>query len=175
MRAGRALRRARPRLINLMRGETGGFYLSVFAILAPCVPAPESFLPQRHFVFGVSLLPSCPSFPASLPFLMAPLPPLVIVDPYAWERSTVTRLALGDLIRPLPTPARSVERHSNGSGSGRRARRSARGDTASAASGGTRSTGCVSSRGSLLRGSRSTHPRRRKRRKRRKRPGAEPP
>jgi hypothetical protein len=29
---------------------------------------------------------------------MAPLPPLVIVDPYAWERSTVTRLALGDLV-----------------------------------------------------------------------------
>jgi hypothetical protein len=29
---------------------------------------------------------------------MAPLPPLVIVDPYAWERSTVTRLALGELV-----------------------------------------------------------------------------
>jgi hypothetical protein len=29
---------------------------------------------------------------------MAPLPPLVIVDPYAWERSSVTRLALGDLV-----------------------------------------------------------------------------
>jgi hypothetical protein len=29
---------------------------------------------------------------------MAPPPPLVIVDPYAWERSTVTRLALGDLV-----------------------------------------------------------------------------
>jgi hypothetical protein len=25
-------------------------------------------------------------------------PPLVIVDPYVWERSTVTRLALGDLV-----------------------------------------------------------------------------
>jgi hypothetical protein len=24
---------------------------------------------------------------------MAPQPPLIIVDPYAWERSTVTRLA----------------------------------------------------------------------------------
>jgi hypothetical protein len=29
---------------------------------------------------------------------MAPLPPLVIVDPYAWERSTVTRMALGELV-----------------------------------------------------------------------------
>jgi hypothetical protein len=29
---------------------------------------------------------------------MAPLPPLVIVDPYMWERSTVTRLALGELV-----------------------------------------------------------------------------
>jgi hypothetical protein len=29
---------------------------------------------------------------------MAPLPPLTIVDPYAWERSSVTRLALGDLV-----------------------------------------------------------------------------
>jgi hypothetical protein len=29
---------------------------------------------------------------------MAPLPPLTIFDPYAWERSTVTRLALGDLV-----------------------------------------------------------------------------
>jgi hypothetical protein len=29
---------------------------------------------------------------------MAPLPPLVIVDSYAWERSSVTRLALGDLV-----------------------------------------------------------------------------
>jgi hypothetical protein len=29
---------------------------------------------------------------------MAPLPPLVIVDPYAWERSSVTRLALGELV-----------------------------------------------------------------------------
>jgi hypothetical protein len=29
---------------------------------------------------------------------MAPLPPLTIVDPYAWELSSVTRLALGDLV-----------------------------------------------------------------------------
>jgi hypothetical protein len=29
---------------------------------------------------------------------MAPLPPLTILDPYAWERSTVTQLALGDLV-----------------------------------------------------------------------------
>jgi hypothetical protein len=29
---------------------------------------------------------------------MAPLPPLVIVDPYVWEHSSVTRLALGDLV-----------------------------------------------------------------------------
>jgi hypothetical protein len=29
---------------------------------------------------------------------MAPLPPLVIIDPYAWERSTVMRLALGELV-----------------------------------------------------------------------------
>jgi hypothetical protein len=29
---------------------------------------------------------------------MAPLPPLTIVDPYAWERSSVTRLALDDLV-----------------------------------------------------------------------------
>jgi hypothetical protein len=29
---------------------------------------------------------------------MAPLPPLTIVDPYAWERLSVTRLALGDLV-----------------------------------------------------------------------------
>jgi hypothetical protein len=29
---------------------------------------------------------------------MAPLPPLTILDPYAWERSSVTRLALGDLV-----------------------------------------------------------------------------
>jgi hypothetical protein len=33
-----------------------------------------------------------------MPSLMAPLLPLVIVDPYVWERSTVTRLALGDLV-----------------------------------------------------------------------------
>jgi hypothetical protein len=29
---------------------------------------------------------------------MAPLPPLVIVNPYAWERSTVTRLTLNELV-----------------------------------------------------------------------------
>jgi hypothetical protein len=29
---------------------------------------------------------------------MAPLPPLTILDPYAWERSTVTQLALGELV-----------------------------------------------------------------------------
>jgi hypothetical protein len=29
---------------------------------------------------------------------MAPLPPLTILDPYAWERSSVTRLALRDLV-----------------------------------------------------------------------------
>jgi hypothetical protein len=29
---------------------------------------------------------------------MAPLPPLTIVDPYAWELSSVTRLALSDLV-----------------------------------------------------------------------------
>jgi hypothetical protein len=29
---------------------------------------------------------------------MAPIPPLMIVDPYAWERSSVTRLALSDLV-----------------------------------------------------------------------------
>jgi hypothetical protein len=29
---------------------------------------------------------------------MAPLPPLTIVDLYAWECSSVTRLALGDLV-----------------------------------------------------------------------------
>jgi hypothetical protein len=29
---------------------------------------------------------------------MAPPPPLTIVDPYAWERSSVTRLALGELV-----------------------------------------------------------------------------
>jgi hypothetical protein len=41
---------------------------------------------------------SRPLFSAPLLFLMAPLPPLTIVDPYAWERSSVTRLALGDLV-----------------------------------------------------------------------------
>jgi hypothetical protein len=29
---------------------------------------------------------------------MASLPPLTILDPYAWERSTVNRLALGELV-----------------------------------------------------------------------------
>jgi hypothetical protein len=29
---------------------------------------------------------------------MAPLPPLVIINPYAWERSAVTRLALNELV-----------------------------------------------------------------------------
>jgi hypothetical protein len=29
---------------------------------------------------------------------MAPLPPLTILDPYTWERSTVTRLVLGELV-----------------------------------------------------------------------------
>jgi hypothetical protein len=29
---------------------------------------------------------------------MAPLPPLVIVNPYVWECSTVTRLALNELV-----------------------------------------------------------------------------
>jgi hypothetical protein len=29
---------------------------------------------------------------------MVPLPPLTILDPYAWERSTVNRLALGELV-----------------------------------------------------------------------------
>jgi hypothetical protein len=29
---------------------------------------------------------------------MAPLPPLTILDPYAWERSSVNRLALNDLV-----------------------------------------------------------------------------
>jgi hypothetical protein len=36
--------------------------------------------------------------PCPLAVLMAPLPPLIIVDPYAWERSSVTRLALGELV-----------------------------------------------------------------------------
>jgi hypothetical protein len=29
---------------------------------------------------------------------MAPQPPLVIIDPSAWERTTVTRLALNQLV-----------------------------------------------------------------------------
>jgi hypothetical protein len=29
---------------------------------------------------------------------MAPPPPLTILDPYAWERSAVTQLALGELV-----------------------------------------------------------------------------
>jgi hypothetical protein len=29
---------------------------------------------------------------------MAPPPPLTILDPYAWERSTVTPLVLGELV-----------------------------------------------------------------------------
>jgi hypothetical protein len=29
---------------------------------------------------------------------MAPQPPLVIIDPFAWERSTVTQLALNQLV-----------------------------------------------------------------------------
>jgi hypothetical protein len=29
---------------------------------------------------------------------MAPLPPLTILDSYAWERSTVTPLALSELV-----------------------------------------------------------------------------
>jgi hypothetical protein len=29
---------------------------------------------------------------------MAPPPPLTILDPYSWERSAVTRLALGELV-----------------------------------------------------------------------------
>jgi hypothetical protein len=29
---------------------------------------------------------------------MAPQPPLVIIDPLAWDRSTVTRLALNQLV-----------------------------------------------------------------------------
>jgi hypothetical protein len=29
---------------------------------------------------------------------MAPPPPLTILDPYSWERSTVTQLALGELV-----------------------------------------------------------------------------
>jgi hypothetical protein len=29
---------------------------------------------------------------------MVPPPPLTILDPYAWERSTVTQLALGELV-----------------------------------------------------------------------------
>jgi hypothetical protein len=29
---------------------------------------------------------------------MAPLPPLTILDPYAWEQSSVNRLALNDLV-----------------------------------------------------------------------------
>jgi hypothetical protein len=32
------------------------------------------------------------------PLLMAPPQPLTILDPYAWERSSVTRLALGELV-----------------------------------------------------------------------------
>jgi hypothetical protein len=36
---------------------------------------------------------------------MAPLPPLVIIDPYAWERSSVTRLALGELVSTGPLAA----------------------------------------------------------------------
>jgi hypothetical protein len=35
---------------------------------------------------------------ASLPARMAPQPPLIIIDPLAWERSTVTRLALNQLV-----------------------------------------------------------------------------
>jgi hypothetical protein len=29
---------------------------------------------------------------------MAPPPPLIVLDPYAWEQSTVTPLALGELV-----------------------------------------------------------------------------
>jgi hypothetical protein len=60
--------------------------------------SPRAVLATAPFRLWSSSPPSCSSFPASLPFLMAPLPPLVIVDPYAWERSTVTWLALGDLV-----------------------------------------------------------------------------
>jgi hypothetical protein len=96
--------------------------------------------------------------------------PLLRENAATWARSAIdTRSLRSDRslwdLEMLPTGL-LVERRSNGSGSERHARRSARSDTASVANGGTRSTGCASSRGFLFRGPRSTRPQRRKRRKR---------
>jgi hypothetical protein len=97
MRAGRTLRRARPRPINSTRGETTVFYLSIrhscsLRLSLRVVLAIASF-PLRS-----SSPPSCSSSLAPSSTRMAPQPPLVIIDPFAWERSTVTRLALNQLV-----------------------------------------------------------------------------
>jgi hypothetical protein len=61
-------------------------------------PSPRAVLAVAPFRLRSSSLPSCSLSLAPLSFLMAPLPPLVIVNPYTWERSTVTRLALKELV-----------------------------------------------------------------------------
>jgi hypothetical protein len=93
MRRGRTLRKTRLQSINPVEGERAVFTLA-FADLAPCAPAPESFSPLRP----CSQSSSCFPFFASLSARMAPQQPLTIVDPLAWERSTVTRLALNQLV-----------------------------------------------------------------------------
>jgi hypothetical protein len=79
--------------------ETAVFYLdaSPFSVPLPFVFA--SLLPPRGVTVRARLpfLVLRPHIPSS--FLMAlPQLPLTILEPYAWERSTVTRLALGELV-----------------------------------------------------------------------------
>jgi hypothetical protein len=97
-RAGHPPRRARPRFINLRRRGNDGFLPLRSAILAPRAFFPT--LPLPPCGFAIRALPPLPVLRSShpLPFLMAPPQPLTILDSYAWERSTVTRLALGELV-----------------------------------------------------------------------------
>jgi hypothetical protein len=92
MHAGRALRRARLRPINPMGGERAVFTLafstSPFLLLVLCPPEP--LLPLHLFPLRALLVP-CPPLPRLLAWLL-------IIDPLAWERSTVTLLALNQLV-----------------------------------------------------------------------------
>jgi hypothetical protein len=92
MRAGIVLRRARLRPINPMEGERAVFTFA-FSTRRSCL-----LRSSLRAALAIASLSSCSSSFAPSTACMAPQPPLVIIDPLAWERSTMTRLALNQLV-----------------------------------------------------------------------------
>jgi hypothetical protein len=113
MRAGRAIRRARLRPINPMEEERGVFTFA-FSTRRSCLlhSSPRASLaiaPLSSWSSSYSL------FFAPSPARMAPQPPLIIIDTLAWEHSTVTRLALNQLVTGGQLAANEDGRRPHGS------------------------------------------------------------